>query len=422
LAALMGFNRLTLLNPHADDFVKRPVSFWLARRRALKKYEYLVDEPTARGETVDILIDGTQSSLLGGNVFLRLPRWLRLALLHIEIAIWRRINGFNGKLVVHWSPDTIKNRTFLYLFSYKSCVGGFQQRRAAIEQFEQKIINLSHYFIRTKEKANNIASLQNVCLVADSDIRGNSYFQRFFPADRPIIVLPFAINGRFAPRKALSERRGICAATGSLHNLNEELPKSYYRDFLDFYKSDTYHPVRKVLYSAKDELANWLTCRISLYREMDTRAAALARVMRWWRLDMQQTEYFSFDIVDFYNNHKFAIVGEELSGFPAVGSFEAAACGCVMLGQEGLFYKGLGLKANVDYLTHDGTIAGIHNAIEQTMNTPGRIDDISRAGLAYVAQHCAPSAVWDAFQDALDKLASDRKLDLAREHSKGCLT
>ncbi len=405
----MMYHRLTLLNPHADDFIKRPVSFWLARRRALKKYEYLVDEPTARGETVDILIDGTQSSLLSDSVLMRLPRWLRLTLLRIEIATWMSINDPNDKLVVHWSPDTIKNRSFLYLFSYKSCVGAFQQRRAAIEKFEQKIINLSHYFIRTKEKANNIASLQNVCLVADSDIRESPYFQRFFPADRPIIVLPFAINGRFAPRKALSERRGICAATGTFHNLNEELPKSYYRDFLDFYKSDTYHPVRKVLYSAKDELSSWLTCRISPYREMDARAAPLARVMRWLRLDMLQTKYFSFDIVDFYNNHKFAIVGEELSGFPVVGFFEAMACGCVMLGQEGSFYKGLGLRANVDYLTHDGTIAGIHSVIEQTMNLPVRIEDVSRAGLAYIAQNSVPSAVWDALQNQLTELVPERQ-------------
>ena len=250
--------------------------------------------------------------------------------------------------------------------------------------------------------------LQSVRLVADSDIRENPYFQNFFPADGRIVVLPFAINARFRASKPLSERPGICAATGSFHNLNEEFPKPFYRDFMDFFRSDTYHPVRKILYYAKDEIAVWLTCKVSYYHEKKTRVSVFAKALTWLGLDIQQTEYFSFNIVDFYNGHKFAIVGEELSGFPAVGFFEAMACGCVMLGQQG-FYEGLGLEANVQYLTHDGTISGIHSVIERAMKTPGRIETISRAGLAYTARRCAASAVWDALQAELGKFASDRQ-------------
>jgi hypothetical protein len=416
---LMDHHSLTLLNPHADDFIKRPVSFWLVSRRALKKYAYLIDEPTARGETVNIFIDGTQSALFGDAVFLRLPHWLRLVLLRIEIAIWMHINDLKGKLVVHWSPDTIEDRLFLYMFSYKSCAGAFERRRCTIEKFEYKLINLSHYFIRTKEKANNIALLQNVVLVADSDVRENPYFKKFFPASGRIIVLPFAIKGRFTLTKPLAERRGICAATGSFHNLNEEVPEHYYRDFRNFFKSDTYHPVRKLLYFAKDELAGWLTCRISPYREMKTWPTMLGKVLTPLRLDVRQTKYFSFDIVDFYNDHKFAIVGEEMSGFPAVGFFEAMACGCVMLGQQDSFYKGLGLEANVAYLTHNGTIAGIYSAIEQATDAPGRIEEVSRAGMAYVAQHCVPAVVWDALQDSLCALTPNRQSLPLREGLQG---
>ena len=415
----MDHHSLTLLNPHADDFIKRPVSFWLAGRRALKKYGYLIDEPTARGQSVDVLIDSTQSALFSDSVFLRLPHWFRWVLLRIEIKIWMRINDLKGKLVIHWSPDTIQDRRFLYLFSYKSCAGAFQRRRAAIDKFEYKLINLSHYFIRTKEKANNITSLKNVILVADSDARENPYFKKFFSPGERIIALPFAIKGRFKLRKPLAERQGICAATGSFHNLNQEVPDRYYRDFRDFFKSDTYHPVRKLLYFAKDELASWLTCRISPYREMKTRPTMLGKVLTWLRLDVQQTKYFSFDIVDFYNDHRFAIVGEEMSGFPAVGFFEAMACGCVMLGQEGSFYKGLGLKADVDYLTHDGTIAGIHSAIEKTKVAPAHIEEISRAGMAYIAQHCVPAAVWDALQDLVSALVPNRQALPLRECLRG---
>jgi hypothetical protein len=402
---------LTVLNPHADDFIKQPVSFWLVRRRALCKYAYLIDEPIRRGETVNVLIDGTLSAIFRDTFFSHLPRWLRMSLLRIEIAIWIRINKLNGKLIVHWSPATIANRSFLYVFSYKNCAGAFASRKCIIEKFQHKLINLSHYFIRTKEKAVNIASLRNVVLVADSDLRENEYAKKFFRSGTPMIVLPFAIQARFTVRKPLAERRGICAATGSFHNLREELPKRYYEDFMDFFQTDTYHPVRKLLYDARGELGGWLNCRISPYREMNKRPGFFAALLTLLRLDVSQAEYFSFDIVNFYNEHKFAVVGEEISGFPAIGFFEAMACGCVMLGQQGSFYNGLGLEPGVYYLTHDGSVAGIHTAIEKAMSAPGRIEELSQNGLDYVARNCTSPSVWDTLQKALDTLTASHETE-----------
>ena len=69
-------------------------------------------------------------------------------------------------------------------------------------------------------------------------------------------------------RTPIAERDGLCVATGSFHNLREEQPASYYRDFIDFFGIDTYHPVRKLLNATRAETAGWLTCRISPYREM----------------------------------------------------------------------------------------------------------------------------------------------------------
>ena len=58
----------------------------------------------------------------------------------------------------------------------------------------------------------------------------------------------------------------------------------------------------------------------------------------------------------FYNDHKYALVGEEVYGLPAVGAFEAMASGCVLLGQGEEYYKGLNLRPNVDYLVYDGSL------------------------------------------------------------------
>lgn len=389
---------ITLLNPHADDFTKTPVSFWLVRRRGLGKYAYLIDEPAETGAFIDVLIDGTVSSLFGQGWFAKIPRWIRLLLLRVEVAFWLHINNLTDKVTVHWSPETIADRSILYVFSYKNCVGAFKKRQAIIERFQIKLVNLSHYFIRTKEKADNIASLTNVTLTSESDLRLNSYFNHFFIAPYPFIVLPFAINSRFALKIPISERMGICAATGSFHNLQNEMPVKYYLDFIGFFKTDTYHPVRKLLFEHRVELNSWLDCRISKYREMDEKKAAFKKMLMIPYLDVLQTKYFSFDMVDFFNNHQYAIVGEEASGSPTIGFFEGMACGCVMLGQQGSFYEGLDLIPGVHYLEHNGTIESIRKVIEETSANPARKAQISQSGLNYVMINCRPQSVWRALQ------------------------
>ncbi len=389
---------LTLLNPHADDFVSTPLSFWLVGRRGLGKYRFLLEEPIRRGQPVPVFVDGTLSSLIDQSVFAKLPAWIRRFVLRIEIYFWLRINGLNADVEVHWSPDTISDRSALYVFSYKNCVGAFDRRMPALAAFNRVVVNLSHYFIRTGEKAANIAKLRNVILHVDSDHTRNEYFRTFFPNPPPSIVLPFAVSSRFVAKRPLPERSPKCAATGSFHNLTEELPRAYYRDFMSFFKTDTYHPIRKMLYQRRAELADWLECRTSPYREMGGKDTFGAKLQRLLRLDIIQADYFSFDIVDFYNQHRFAIVGEELSGAPAVGFFEAMACGCVMLGARGTYYDGLGLQPGVHYLEHDGSVDSIRAAMTGIAAKPDEMEAMAKAGRFYIDTHCTPQAVWDKLQ------------------------
>lgn len=392
---------ITLLNPHADDFIRRPLSFWLARRRGLTKYSYLLDGPSLLGRRTDILIDGTISSLIGQTTFNRLPRWFRLLFLKIEISIWLRLNHMADQVNVHWSADTIADRSVLYLFSYKSCVGAFEMRRPILEQFRTKVVNMSHYFIRTGEKAKNIQSLTGVIYATESDLRQNSYFLNYFPADAKLIVLPFAVNERFVCKKPVAERASKCAATGSFHNLTEETPHAYYQEYLNFFRTDTYHPVRKLLHERQLDFSKLIDVRVSRYREKSRNAGLLAKLAMMFGYDAAQTEYFSFDIVDFYNDHQLAIIGEEAAGLPTVGFFEAMASGCVVLGQRGHFYDLLGLEPGVHYLKHDGTFESIKSTIETALKDVPRLETMSRKGLEYVATHCRGPVLWQTLEKML---------------------
>ena len=75
----------TILNPHIDDFMACPVSFWLVGRKPLVKYGYLIEEQIRRFGSVDVLVDGTISSLIPQRIFGYLPKIVRHFLLRKEL-------------------------------------------------------------------------------------------------------------------------------------------------------------------------------------------------------------------------------------------------------------------------------------------------------------------------------------------------
>ncbi len=398
-------NTITILNPHADDFLSIPLSFWLIGRKSLKKYEFILQEPIRRGLHVQLFVDGTLSSVIDQSVFANFPAWIRKIILRIEIAIWLRINKITNNVSVHWSLDSIRNRSLIYVFSYKNCVGSFDQRKLAINEFTNALINLSHYFIRTSEKAANIDSLSNAILHVDSDLSDNKYFRTFFPNPPPLIVLPFSVGSRFVVKRPPSKRSLKCVATGTFHNLSKEHPSDYYRDFINFFKKDTYHPIRKALFQRRTELTNWLECYVWPYRELNGKRALSAKLKSLLQLDVVQSGYFSVDLVCLYNQYQFAIIGEEITGAPALGFFEAMACGCICLGSRGSYYDGLGLQPEVHYIEHDGSVESIRAAISRISASSTLMQAIVCAGQNYIAKHCTPEANWANLLASLKRIA-----------------
>jgi glycosyltransferase involved in cell wall biosynthesis len=385
---------LTLLNPHADDFIAGPVSFKLAKRRALKKYSYLLSEQVTRFGYVNILIDGTLSSLFPQTVFSVFPKTLRRLILKWEIKQWLTLNALEDKVRVHWSPDTIEDKSKLYLFSYKNCTGAFDERIEMIEAFDTKIINLSHFMIRTREKGENAQRIRNVIYTSEANLSDTDFFTTYFGYNQKVIALPFMVADRFKRNVDHSDRSDRCAATGSFHALQYEKPHHYYSDFMNFFDEDTYHPIRKSLYHQRDEIKEFIESRISPYREKGHKLLS--------RLDIGQKQYFSFDVVEFYNQYKYALIGEEIHGLAAIGSFEAMACGCTLIGSKGNFYNGLGLERGIHYVEHDGTFESIKSAITFLRENPSKASEIAENGYQYANTFCNAPALWDLLIDQIE--------------------
>ena len=96
-------------------------------------------------------------------------------------------------------------------------------------------------------------------------------------------------------------------------------------------------------------------------------------------MDISQKKYFSFDIVEAYNKHKFAVVGDEITGFIAIGSLEAMACGCV---KESV--QGLEMIEYEHYLPYDGTYKDLITQYEKYKNNENLISNISKNAICFI--------------------------------------
>ncbi len=392
---------LTILNPHADDFYSSPVSFFFLKRKALRKYSYMLDVTTSRFTKLNILIDSRISSVIPHHFFKKLPFFIRKSFLSFEVYLWKKINKIDPRIKIHWSSDTISSKKYIYLTSYKNTLGDLSKETSGANDFDIKIVNMSHYFILTSEKARNIKLLGNVILTSEADLNSSKFFRRYFGDEYKFIVLPFEVNTNFYKINNYSKRLKLCAATGTFHNLNRELSSYLYRDFINFFKTDTYHPIRKKIYYLQKLLPDLIISKISKYRS-ETFYKNKFNFFGFLKLfDVAQKAYFKFDMNRFYNRHVFAISGEELSGCPTIGSFEAMASGAVVFLSKKYNYRSLGLRAGIHYIGYDGSLADLILKINFFRNKKNILENISNNAVNFTQTNCTKSALNSSFYKQL---------------------
>lgn len=383
---------LVFHNPHVDDFLASPPHFALLKRRPLKKYGFLFNGLIQSGLPINVWIDDSVSAFFPDYLgFPRWPRVLRRLVAFIESRAWIRQNGLEGK--VHFvEPDSNK---ILLSFSYKSARHLSSQDLSQLARFRETIFHLSHYFLNTSTKSANLSRIANVHLAGDSDVSQNEYFRHHFGWYRkPFMLVPFAVGSRFQSRIPFLERQSRCVAVGTIHDLSQE---KFVEDYTKFFQVLTYHPVRKLLKDHAEVMSDVIDCKVSYYRGQTSGG--------WLKqhFSVSQKSYFNIDLVDLYNSYRYAIVGEEAVGFPALGAFEAMACGTLLLAQA-KYYQGLGLEDGVHFVGHDGTLESIRTCIEELNQTPKRAAAIAERGCRYVIENFSSESAFLQFAKQIDEM------------------
>jgi len=342
---------------------------------------------------VQAFVCGTLSGLVPQGLFSLFPSFLRRFFLAAELWLWKKMNGLDH-LDFHSKPADALVKKPLIVFSWKNCDdGAFQTRLERMRLFPRVVVNLSHYFVNTARKAAIICQIPDVILWGESDITANPYFRRFFAwYERPVMVVPFCVQDRFRPPEQEGARTRKLIATGSFHFLPDEKPRRLYDDFMRFFGATNYHYIRNDLYQSKDAeaVARVADVLCSPYRERKKISGWLQRFV-----GAGQKKYFSLNIVEAYQKYVFATVGEERSGSPGIGTFEAMACGAIPL-IEPSCYVGLGMEDGRNCLTYRGDVGSLLRVLDGAPHGHELVA-IQEAAKAYVATQCRGASVWDAF-------------------------
>ncbi|MGB6329371.1 MAG: glycosyltransferase [Halarcobacter sp.] len=391
---------IVFYNPQVDDFLAEPPHFSFLKRRALKKYAYIFDGILLENKIIEIYVDFTLSSFVPERIFSKLPLVFRKIIVKRELSKWIKDNNLINRVKINFKYDDSFEKKILFAMSYKSMENYNKKRIEIINKFRKSIFHLSHYFISTKSKSKNLSLLKNIYLCGDSDITTNDYFKFYFSwYKKDFLIIPFYVQDRFKLKKIFLERKKLVIATGSFHNLYEEKPLHKYKDYLEFFKQSTYHPIRKILYENRDNINHMIDVKVSPYRENSNDSFLIKLFKKYF---VTQKKYFSFDIVELYNEYKYVVVGEENIGFPAIGAFEAMACGCILIGQK-KYYNGLGMEENRHFINYDGTIADLISKVRYLEKNTKITSEITSNSYRYAKESFLFNARYINFQKIINE-------------------
>lgn len=231
-------------------------------------------------------------------------------------------------------------------------------------------------------------------------------YRRYYPLNLPTITIPFVFADRFKPVKPFSERKNKAFSVGTI-------TYKTHKEFIDTYGNPCDQPIRDAIYRDKAYFETTADCYNMPYDEDgDNRKTirpgdnpiliAYKKIYNRFSTGRQK-KYFSFDMVEKFNDYKMHIVGEEILGIPGIGYVEGMACGSAYIGIDSPAYRDLGLIPGVHYIAYDGTKEGLRSTIEhwQRPENQDQLEKIARAGCDFVRENFRGEKVASSLMERL---------------------
>lgn len=378
--------RIVFINLHSNWMLVKNAAVFLFKNSAAVKHKYLLDYLLSNPhfEVCNYINDrGFSIYTKGGSAIQKLLNLFS----GLENRVILRKNGIDpSSVTVIKRLDDIRKEDIVIIYNLLE----INYRHASrINAF--KAASLIHYggqasqYERIKEAGVN-------CLFCEVNLEHTSeLYRRFSDLNLPWVIHPFVFANRFIRRKPFSERLNKAFSTGTI-------TYKYEREFLDVYGDPCDQPIRKIVKDNPDYFKDTIDCTSQDYLEDGdlkpiTKAdglfvSMLKRVYNRTHSG-RQTKYFSFDMVEKFNDYKMHIVGEEILGVPGIGYVEGMACGSAYIGLDSPMYRDLGLIPGVHYIAYDGTKQGLKATIEfwQRPENQAELESIANNGYEFVHKH-----------------------------------
>ncbi|WP_455585725.1 glycosyltransferase [Bacteroides sp.] len=397
--------RVVFVNLHCNAFLVKTLNKFLFKRSAAVKHRYFLDYLLSRDdiEVCNYINDYGFSLYYKENGFVKFLAKL-FSRIENRYILWK--NGINLKLVKVISKAQITQDDIVITYLNESHT---LYRINDINAF--KVASALHFLgeARFSEMAQK-AGIDRIFDESDLNKYSEAFRLRFKWYNKPVIVHPFVFAPRFKKNKEMSDRENRAFSTGTIINLNRE-------EFTSVYGDPCNQPTRRQIFDNAKELEPLVACYNKYYLEDDKLKQVKASdfiFVKWYKIYYnmshtgRQKKYFSFDMVECFNNFKMFICGEEVVGIPGIGFVEGMACGGAYIGQTIGYYEDYGMKAGVHYIGYDGSLEDLKAKITyyQQPEHQDELERIANAGYEFANKHFRGEAV---AKDLLNKLLEAQK-------------
>ena len=329
--------RVVFVNLHSNWMLVKNSAVFLFKNSAAVKHKYLLDyllQHPEKYEVCNFINDrGFSIYTRGGNLLQRFLYFFAL----IENYIILKKNNIDPALVtVIKSVNDIKKDDLVITYNLMTTNYRMLDKVNAF-----KAASLIHY----GGQANQYELIERAginCLFCEVNLEKTSeLYRKYSHLHLPWVVHPFVFADRFQLLKPFRERKNKAFSVGTITYKHEP-------EFIETYGDPCDQPIRKLVKDNPEYYANTIDCYSQDYLEDDqskTIEPSDSFIVKLYKRIYnrthtgQQKKYFSFNMVEKFNEYKMHIVGEEILGVPGIGYVEGMACGSAYIGLDSPMYR-----------------------------------------------------------------------------------
>ena len=373
--------RIVFLNPHTFHFGKLTSSLF-NKRKNYNRYAHLIDLKIVDYE-VGLMDFGPRSS------FRR--TWIRKLLslpylANVEMWTWIFINKMDRNCIKlnHRVDELNPQKDIIFAFGVDLASFSIKELEELRKFTGVVFIHMTHYFYDPVGIARSTEYIKNPVFISEGCPTETAFFQKYFDERIPHYQLPFAFSERFVGKSSVQEKVMKCLAVGSITDV-------FQREFREYYKpaSPVLHPMRRVIYQARESLDDVIECRIRDLSNFDSESNPQNR----------NSTYFQEDLADLYRSHLLFISPEEIVGLPSVNFVDGMSAGTAYIGARDEMYANLGMEEGVHYIAYSaGNLEDLMSKLHHALKNPDRVNQIAQAGFEFAMNHFSPNEVVRNFE------------------------